>query len=89
MSATRDTQAARDRSGRANDGWVAAKLTWTGTHEGAFLGIEPTGRRVSATEFEIVRIADGLIVELRELADLDAIVAQLSSDEDASDASPS
>ena len=67
----------------ANDEWVAAKLTWTGTHEGAFLGIEPTGRVFRATEFEIVRIAGGRIVELRELADLDAVLAQLSSTEDA------
>jgi predicted ester cyclase len=62
----------------ANDDWVAARLTWTGTHEGLFLGIEPTGRTFAVTELEIVRIANGRIIELRELSDMSGLVAQLS-----------
>jgi predicted ester cyclase len=63
----------------SNDEWVAAKLTWSGTHEGTFLGIEPTGRTFNVTEFEIVGIVDGWIVELRELADMPSLIAQLSA----------
>jgi hypothetical protein len=63
----------------SNDEWVAAKLTWSGTHDGTFLGIEPTGRTLNVTEFEIVRIVDGWIVELRKLADMPSLIAQLSA----------
>jgi predicted ester cyclase len=42
---------------------VAVRITMTGTHEGAFMGIPPTGKHVSFTGMYIARIADGKIVE--------------------------
>jgi SnoaL-like polyketide cyclase len=36
-----------------------ARLTWKGTHSGELLGMPATGRRLSATEFEIVQCRDG------------------------------
>jgi predicted ester cyclase len=34
-----------------------------GTHQGEFMGIDPTGNRVTITGVDILRIADGKIVE--------------------------
>lgn len=58
--------------------WVAARVTWTGTNTGDFMGQPPTGRTVSITELEIVRCQDDRIVELRQVADLGALMAQLA-----------
>lgn len=48
---------------------VVTRLTCTATHEGSFLGIEPTGREVSCGMIQIARIADGKIVEHWGLTD--------------------
>lgn len=58
--------------------WVAARLTWTGTNTGDFMGQPPSGRTVSITELEIVRCQDGRIVDLRQVADLGTLMAQLA-----------
>lgn len=42
---------------------VSARLTFEGTHEGRFAGIEPTGNRVSGSSMAFYRIEDGKIVE--------------------------
>jgi steroid delta-isomerase-like uncharacterized protein len=42
---------------------VASRYVSTGTHQGAFWGIEPTGRRIEMQEMSIFRIADGRIAE--------------------------
>lgn len=47
----------------AEDDKVVLRMTWTGTHEGEFMGIPSTGNRVSVAVFDIMRIADGMIVE--------------------------
>ena len=61
-----------------SNGWVAARLTWTGTHTGEFAGIAATGRTVSVTEFEIVRIEEGRVVELRNVLDIASLMTQLT-----------
>lgn len=38
---------------------VAIRETWTGTHNGEFKGIAPTGRKVTMVNAGIIRIADG------------------------------
>ena len=63
----------------ASGDWVAARLRWTGTHTGEFLGLPPTGKTFSITEFEIVRCANGQIVELRNVFDGAGLMAQLSN----------
>jgi len=40
-----------------------ARLTATGTHDGPFMGHPPTGRRMRATVFDVIRVADGRMVE--------------------------
>lgn len=57
--------------------WVAARLTWSGTNTGVLFGQPATGRHVAATEIEIVRIEGGRIVELRQVADVGSLMAQL------------
>lgn len=61
--------------------WVAARLTWTGTNAGEFMGKPPTGKTVSITEIEIVRCQDGRIVDLRQVADLASLMSQLEGEQ--------
>src|SRR4028118_1208905 len=42
---------------------VVARVNVGGTHQGEFMGIDPTGNRVTITGIDILRIADGKIVE--------------------------
>ena len=44
---------------------VVLRCTLTGTHEGPFMGIPPTGRRIEITEIHIYRLEDGKAVEHR------------------------
>jgi predicted ester cyclase len=62
----------------ANGDWVAARLTWSGTNTAELFGQPPTNRFAQATEIEIVRIDGGRIVELRQVADVGSLMAQLT-----------
>jgi steroid delta-isomerase-like uncharacterized protein len=42
---------------------VAARVTMSGTHQGDFMGIPPTGKRFSISAIDIVRFAEGKMVE--------------------------
>jgi len=42
---------------------VVARTTMTGTHQGDFFGIPPTGRSVTLSGVHIMRIADGQVIE--------------------------
>jgi predicted ester cyclase len=42
---------------------VAVNLTARGTHRGTFQGIAPTGKTVTVSAFEVVRIENGKLVE--------------------------
>jgi hypothetical protein len=44
---------------------VVLRCTLTGTHEGPFMGIPPTGKRIEVTEIHIYRLKDGKAVEHR------------------------
>jgi predicted ester cyclase len=57
---------------------VAVATTFTGTHGGELMGVAPTGRRVSVTGIDIVRVAGGKIVEHRGLTDIVGLTRQLS-----------
>ena len=56
---------------------VAARLTYTGTHAGALLGIAPTGRRVSYAGVALFHIASAQIAEGWVLGDLYGLMGQL------------
>jgi steroid delta-isomerase-like uncharacterized protein len=47
------------RDSLADDDVVMVELRWTGTHEGSFRGLPPTGRAVDLTGMEKHRVADG------------------------------
>jgi predicted ester cyclase len=57
---------------------VAVATTFTGTHGGELMGMAPTGKRVSVTGIDIVRVAGGRIVEHRGLTDIVGLMRQLS-----------
>ena len=47
----------------ADEGMVAQRILFTGTHTGPFRGLPPTGRRVRFSGLEINRMVDGKIAE--------------------------
>ncbi len=42
---------------------VVTRVTWRATHTGNFQGLPPTGKQVTMTSMNILRIANGKIVE--------------------------
>ena len=56
---------------------VATRWTASGRHEGAFLGIAPTGREVTVSGIHIDRFAEGKIVERWEQIDMAGLLQQL------------
>lgn len=58
---------------------VAARFTWTATHREAFMGILPTGRRVTVGGINIYRIAGGRIAEEWWSEDVFGLLQQLGA----------
>lgn len=58
---------------------VVARNTVTGTHQGAYQGLSPTGRSVSYNEIFIFRFAEGRIVEIRGVVDVLTQLRQLGA----------
>ncbi len=56
---------------------VAVRYTATGTYDGEFMGVEPTGTDVEIVGFEINWLADGRIVESWGLFDTFGVMQQL------------
>lgn len=56
---------------------VVLRVETTGIHRGAFVGIPPTGRRVSLTGIVIYRVADGKIAESWAELDFGRLLRQL------------
>ena len=57
---------------------IAAHFTVTGTHRGAFRGIEATNRRVKTTEFTLYHIEDRKFAEVWDFTDMDAVMRHIS-----------
>lgn len=64
----------------ADDDNVAIAYTVTGTHQGEFLGIAPTGRPIKARGVQIARFENGLIVERWGSSDQLGILQQIGVD---------
>jgi steroid delta-isomerase-like uncharacterized protein len=60
-------------------GKVAVRWSATGTHRGPFMGVAPTGRRITFRGIETLRIEDGLIAERAGEWDGIAILQQLGA----------
>jgi predicted ester cyclase len=63
----------------ADGDWVAFRLHHEGTHRGEFLGVAPTGKRVSFDSIVMNRFDDsGIVVENWGLHDHASVLEQLS-----------
>jgi steroid delta-isomerase-like uncharacterized protein len=58
---------------------VVGRFTFRGTHTGEFMGIAPTGRTVSMTGIDVVRVHDGKIVEFWYAEQLHDLLRQLDA----------
>lgn len=47
--------------------WV--RLTYTGTHKGQFMGLPPTGKKITSKAVDIYRLANGKLVEYWNVTD--------------------
>jgi len=63
----------------AEDDKVAVYMNWSGTQQGAFMGMPPSGNRISISVFDIFRMADGKIAEHWGLTDSMAMMQQLGT----------
>ncbi|MFC7894215.1 ester cyclase [Streptomyces sp. NPDC057381] len=61
----------------AKDDKVVARQTVTGTHQGEYMGLPPTGRPVTYREIFILRFAAGRIVEVWGVVDVHSQMKQL------------
>lgn len=64
----------------AEDDRVFVRSTMTGTHDGEYKGIAPTGRNVSADCAEVYRLADGKIVGYWCLLNVAGLMRQLTEE---------
>jgi steroid delta-isomerase-like uncharacterized protein len=62
---------------------VAVRNTVSGTHQGAFMGHQPTGRRIQMRTMDIHQVRDGRIVTTWHLEDFAGPMAQLTAPTDA------
>ncbi len=58
---------------------VFSRFTWSGTHEGAFLGVPATGRRITVKGMVIDRLVAGKMADSRILMDTLGMMQQLSA----------
>ena len=59
---------------------VFCRSTMTGTHDGEYKGIPPTGRHISAESAEVFRIADGKFAGYWCLANVAGLMRQLTEE---------
>lgn len=64
----------------AEDDRVFVRSTLTGTHDGEYKGIAPTGRNVAADCAEVYRLADGKIVGYWCLLNVAGLMRQLTEE---------
>jgi steroid delta-isomerase-like uncharacterized protein len=58
---------------------VVRRLSWTAMHQGTFLGVPPTGRRVCGHGIVMLRITKGKIAEEWAMSDLLGLLQQLGA----------
>ena len=61
----------------AEEDMVAMRVTLRGTHEGEFLGAEPTGRKFEVENAVFTRLDDGMVVERWVQPDTFGLLQQL------------
>lgn len=63
----------------SEDDLVVARWTGTGTHEGALMGVEPTGADVEVMGMEMFRVSNGKLVEGWQVFDRLGMLQQLGA----------
>jgi len=63
----------------AEDDKVFTRFTWSGTHQGAFLGVPATGRRITVKGMVIDRLVAGRMADSRILMDTLGMMQQLGA----------
>jgi len=61
----------------ASGDMAAASFVYTGTHQGIYFGVAPTGKRLRFTSCDIFRVRDGKIAEHWGMGDIAGTLAQL------------
>jgi steroid delta-isomerase-like uncharacterized protein len=61
----------------AQDNKVASRFEWTGTHQGEFLGVPATSKRVAVWGIVIDRFEEGRIKDTRIIMDIFGLMMQL------------
>jgi predicted ester cyclase len=56
---------------------VAVRLIARGTHQGPFMGVEPTGKQITHGVLMMMKVKDGKIVEYWANADMPSLLEQL------------
>ncbi|MET9958583.1 ester cyclase [Streptomyces sp. NPDC006326] len=59
---------------------IAARLEYSGTHQGTFFGIPATGRTLNFQSIDIWRVEDGLLAEHWDQLDVAGMFHQLGAD---------
>jgi hypothetical protein len=65
----------------AEDDRVFCRSTMTGTHDGEYKGIPPTGRHISSESAEVFRIDDGTFVGYWCLSNVAGLMRQLTEEQ--------
>lgn len=58
---------------------VMIRMTWSGTQQGEFMGIPPTGKRMSIQVIDIVRLSNGKVAEHWGVMDSMGMMQQLGA----------
>jgi steroid delta-isomerase-like uncharacterized protein len=61
----------------AGEDKVAASFVYSGTHQGVYLGVPPTGRKLRFTSCDIFALKGGLIAEHWGMGDIAGALAQM------------
>jgi steroid delta-isomerase-like uncharacterized protein len=58
---------------------LCVRSTTTGTHEGEFMGVPPTGKRIAVEGFDMIRLRDDQVTDHWGLLDAMALMQQLGA----------
>ena len=58
---------------------IAARFTMRGTHQGTFLGVPPTGRKIEVKAMNFYRLSGGQFVEEHGQPDLLGVLQQIGA----------
>jgi steroid delta-isomerase-like uncharacterized protein len=58
---------------------IAVRATFTGTHDGEFMGIPASGRTISIQAMDVVRVVDGRAAEHWGVTDVMGLMQQIGA----------